>query len=150
MSIVDEAKELFGEMRDATSEERESIDDYIKSISTPTGVNIFDLMKDEEDCEYENTGLEPEEIAEAVRKWIPVAEGLPLGDESVLVQVNGTYKNVTYENAILTGAYFEDGGWIIDEKPEWEDPEIVAWMPLPEPYRSVRKSLNLPKKRSKN
>lgn len=49
MSIVDEAKELFGEMRDATSEERESIDDYIKSISTPTGVNIFDLMKDEED-----------------------------------------------------------------------------------------------------
>lgn len=101
-------------------------------------------------AEYENTGLEPEEIAEAVRKWIPVAEGLPLGDESVLVQVNGTYKNVTYENAILTGAYFEDGGWIIDEEPEWEDPEIVAWMPLPEPYRSVRKSLNLPKKRSKN
>ena len=81
---------------------------------------------------------------------MPVAEGLPLGEECVLVQVNGTYKNVTYENAILTGAYFEDEGWIVDEEPEWEDPEVAAWMPLPEPYQSVRKSLNSPKKDRKN
>lgn len=101
-------------------------------------------------AEYENTGLEPEEIAEVVHKWVHVAEGLPLGDERVLVQVNGTYKNVTYENAILTGAYFEDEGWIVDEEPEWEDPEVVAWMPLPEPYQSARKSLNSPKKDRKN
>ncbi len=99
-------------------------------------------------AEYENTGLEPEEIAEAVRKWVPVAEGLPLGDECVLIQVNGTYKNVTYENAILTGAYFEDEGWIIDEEPEWEKPEVVAWMYLPDPYSRVSNNLNLPEKKN--
>ncbi len=88
-------------------------------------------------AEYENTGLEPKEIAEAVCKWIPVSEGLPLGDECVLMQVNGRYKNVTYENALLTGVCFGDEGWVINEEPEWEDPEVVAWMPLPEPYQPV-------------
>ena len=38
-----EAGELFGNMRDATTEARESIDNYIKDISKNTGVNFFDL-----------------------------------------------------------------------------------------------------------
>lgn len=49
MSIIEEAKELFGEMRDATPEEQKCIDNHIKNISVPTGVNIFDLIKDEDD-----------------------------------------------------------------------------------------------------
>ena len=49
MSIIEEAKELFGEMRDATPEEQECIDNYLKDISELTGVNIFDLIKDEDD-----------------------------------------------------------------------------------------------------
>ena len=49
MGIIEEAKELFGEMRDATPEEQECIDNYLKDISTPTEVNIFDLIKDEDD-----------------------------------------------------------------------------------------------------
>lgn len=48
MNIIKEAKELFGEMRDATPEEQECIDNYLKDISTPTGVNIFDLIEDED------------------------------------------------------------------------------------------------------
>lgn len=35
------------EMRDTTPEEQEAIDKYIKSISKPTGVNIFDFYEDE-------------------------------------------------------------------------------------------------------
>ena len=49
MSIIKEAEELFGEMRDTTPEEQECINNYIKDISDPTGVNIFDLIKDEDD-----------------------------------------------------------------------------------------------------
>lgn len=49
MRLIEEAKELFGEMRDATPEEQECINNYIKDISTPTRVNIFDLIKDEYD-----------------------------------------------------------------------------------------------------
>ena len=38
-----DATALFGTMRDATSEEQEGVNNYIKSISKDTGVNFFDL-----------------------------------------------------------------------------------------------------------
>ncbi|WP_426742768.1 hypothetical protein [Mediterraneibacter faecis] len=41
--LENEAIELFGTMRDATSEERESVNKYIRNISKDTGVNFFDL-----------------------------------------------------------------------------------------------------------
>ena len=47
MSLIEEAKELFGEMRDATPEEQECIENYLKDISIPTNVNVFDLIEDE-------------------------------------------------------------------------------------------------------
>lgn len=47
--MIEEAEELFGEMREATPEEQQSIDNYLKSISTPTGVNLFDLLEDDEE-----------------------------------------------------------------------------------------------------
>lgn len=48
MSIIEEATQIFGEMRDTTPEEQECIDNYLKDISEPTGVNIFDLIKNED------------------------------------------------------------------------------------------------------
>mgnify|MGYP001782823517 CR=1 FL=1 len=48
MSIIKEAEELFGEMRDATPEEQGCINNYIKDISEPTGINIYDLIDDKE------------------------------------------------------------------------------------------------------
>ena len=36
-------------MRNPTPEERESVDKYIESISKPTGVNIFNLYKEEKE-----------------------------------------------------------------------------------------------------
>ncbi len=41
--LEEEANTLFGEMRNATPEERASINKYIKSISKDTGVNFFDI-----------------------------------------------------------------------------------------------------------
>lgn len=38
-----EAYEIFGEMREATKEEIEGVDNYIKKISRKTGVNFWDL-----------------------------------------------------------------------------------------------------------
>ena len=32
------------DMRDATKEEIKSVNDYVKSISTDTGINFFDLL----------------------------------------------------------------------------------------------------------
>ena len=48
MSIIKEAEELFGEMRDTTPEEQQCINNYIKDISDPTGINFFDMIDDKE------------------------------------------------------------------------------------------------------
>ena len=45
-------EEWLSSMRDPTEEEWNSINNYIESISRPTGINIFDLM-DEYKKEHE-------------------------------------------------------------------------------------------------
>lgn len=51
MSLIKEAEDLFGNMRDTTPEEQKCIDNHIKNISVPTGVNIFDLLDSNEEAE---------------------------------------------------------------------------------------------------
>lgn len=51
MSLIKEAEDLFGNMRDTTPEEQNSINSHIKNISVPTGVNIFDLLDSNEEAE---------------------------------------------------------------------------------------------------
>lgn len=68
-------------------------------------------------------------------KWIPCSNKLPDEDENVLVTVRGVIGNgnIILEDAILLGAYYDDG-WYICEFPDWTHPHVTAWMPLPEPY----------------
>lgn len=69
-------------------------------------------------------------------EWIPVSERLPEDpDESVLITVNGTYKNITFEDAIMLAVYDKDEGWIIDGYQYWLTAQVTAWIPLPEPYK---------------
>lgn len=68
--------------------------------------------------------------AERRGRWIPVTERLPEEEGKCLVCCNGKYHPI------------EVARFYIDEDGEryfccdWNDPEdIVAWMPLPEPYK---------------
>lgn len=98
---------------------------------------------------YEDTGLTPQEIyslkagtiLKAIgAKWIPVKERLPKEDDFVLVTVNGIYNHITFSDAIELGELCSDGTWFIDGYPDWNNPNVVAWMPLPEPYREEGES----------
>ena len=60
--------------------------------------------------------------------WIPVTERLPSNNGCVLV---------TIDDAIEFGKY-EDGEWSIwvcEHWDEWDANGVIAWMPLPEPYK---------------
>ncbi|MDB2128463.1 DUF551 domain-containing protein [Enterocloster clostridioformis] len=101
---------------------------------------------------YEDTGLMPDQIQELDRlylekcqevtelkkqkEWIPVKERLPekpkenpLYDnkplETYLVSVKNTGCVII---ALWNGASFTDG---------WEKLDVLAWMPLPEPYKEA-------------
>lgn len=86
---------------------------------------------------YEDTGLTPEGIErlKEQHRWIPVEERLPEEDTIVLLTVSGLYSCITFSDAIELGNLCSDGEWFIEGYPDWDDPNVTAWMPLPEPYQ---------------
>ena len=67
--------------------------------------------------------------------WIPVTEKLPENGCGVLVTVNGKHDNIIFVNALEIAEYRNTEGWIIEGYLDWLDPDVTAWMPLPEPYK---------------
>ena len=76
--------------------------------------------------------------------WIPVEERLPEDcEEIVLVQVSGKpADNILFDNAFEFALYEKEEGWMLDNYPEWKNPDVIAWQPLPEPYRRFKKELS--------
>lgn len=74
-------------------------------------------------------------VEQAVRdklRWIPVKERLPEPGKMVLLIVSGKVNNITLIGAYELGEFDTDEGWILEMWPEWEDPKVTHWMPLPE------------------
>lgn len=87
-------------------------------------------------AEYENTGLEPEEIRrqQDAPVWIPVEERLPEDNKYILLSFDNF-------STPLPGRYEEDqegGAFYLgscDRPCICQDLLVNAWQPLPEPYR---------------
>lgn len=76
---------------------------------------------------YEETGLIPEEIMDGkmLTGWIPVTERLP-EDGTYLCTLDGWLCGIEEPFTGMCG--IENG--------MWDEPDcVIAWMPLPEPYR---------------
>lgn len=73
-----------------------------------------------------------EQAARDKLRWIPVKERLPEPGKMVLLIVSGKVKNITLIDAYELGEFDTDEGWILEMWPEWKDPKVTYWMPLPE------------------
>lgn len=95
-------------------------------IGMRSGKGMLALVTDQ----YRKSILQIIEDQPKVGEWIPVEERLPKKDGIYLTTLDG---EITGENKPFTGmAEFEEGKWIDDEK---DFQCILAWMPLPEPYK---------------
>ena len=76
--------------------------------------------------------------AELEQRWIPVTEALPDNMDRILVTIvrpNG-------EKRVRSGDYYK-GYFMMDNGDTWNetDEEILAWMPLVEPYRGTDENI---------
>lgn len=89
-----------------------------------------------------DTGISPEHIMELVEalsnsekpnKWIPVSERLPKDKTYVLTTIK-----VPNRIAHARSGWYEGGFFHNDNGDVWKatDMEVIAWMPLPEPYKA--------------
>ena len=72
----------------------------------------------------------------AFMKWIPCTERLPEEDGQYLITVKYKHVNDSYEDVYAEHGEWYDGRWdmfCFGHCGEVED--IIAWMPLPEPYK---------------
>lgn len=114
------------------------LQDYADMVGAPESAKgIRYVYPDPEDYAIEAaiSALEEQEQ----HRWIPVEERLPEEDVIVLVTVSGFYSHFTFSNTIELGNLCSDGSWFIEGYPDWDNPEVTAWMPLPEPYRKEEK-----------
>lgn len=72
-------------------------------------------------------------------KWIPCSERLPAVDGMYTTTLSGEL--VGTNEPFVGQVYFKDGYWEEDEDC------VIAWMPLPEPYREVTDEENLESRR---
>ena len=80
------------------------------------------------------------ERREPVMKWIPVSERLPeIGEHYVSEPCIVYCSNGAYGFAELEENIFGQVGWNCERDDEYHEPlgKVLAWMPLPEPYKGV-------------
>ena len=64
--------------------------------------------------------------------WISVRDGLPETDDDVIAIVSGKPKrNVLLDKAPMLASYWRDG-WYVNDYPEWDNPKVTYWMPIPD------------------
>lgn len=73
-----------------------------------------------------------EDLRARLPRWIPVEERLPEDCADVLALVTGLYGKCSFERAPMLCAWFGKDGWFCNEYPNWDNPGVTHWMPLPE------------------
>lgn len=85
-------------------------------------------------------------------EWIPVSKKLPDEHDSIFARLYGTDKwnnalwrtqskevlvTIEYEDGVRTvkSSHTTDGKWWIEKKTTLSKFKVIAWMPMPEPYK---------------
>ena len=65
--------------------------------------------------------------------WISVNDRLPEDEQGVLVIASGRpQEHLVLDNACELATFYAGEGWLLEAYPDWGDPQVTYWMPLPE------------------
>jgi len=68
-----------------------------------------------------------------MNKWTPVTEALPPHDQYIVTFIGSNHAGHPEHEPLVRSAYFDGRFWWDDET--YESFKVIAWMPLPEPYK---------------
>ncbi len=71
-------------------------------------------------------------------RWIPVSERLPEPNQIEKHSLTAKYYLVQNEYDDMMVARWDGKGWEQMYQYEYVEDEVIAWMPLPEPYKAER------------
>lgn len=65
--------------------------------------------------------------------WISVNDRLPEDEQGVLVIASGRPReHLELDSAHELATFYAGEGWLFEAYPDWDDPQVTYWMPLPE------------------
>lgn len=65
--------------------------------------------------------------------WISVNDRLPEDEQGVLVIASGRPReHLELDCAHELATFYAGEGWLFEAYPDWDDPQVTYWMPLPE------------------
>ena len=119
------------------------------SISRTDLIAVMHLIMDDakigdNDEDYESLDDIKQQYIEIVKgmvsvkpevKWIPVSERLPKNHENVLIYLSSNQITIGLYNSHILPFRDKPIGWGADAPHDWTSDEVIAWMPLPEPYK---------------
>ena len=121
-------------------------DDIMLTIGEDGKASLYDDTYDITiHCESQEEQDEVKKVLQNVPHWIPVTERLPKEKDAGILKKLGTSKRSEYvlatvevkgERMTVTACTY-DGKWDWNMKYAFPDYKIVAWMPLPEPYKGA-------------
>ena len=99
-----------------------------------------DWIKRIEKISLENKTSDKDVPDTNVGKWIPCSERLPDEHENYIVTACDECNMIWAETVVVLAEYFE-GSWLWYEGGDEYDitDMVIAWMPLPEPYKGEEK-----------
>ena len=100
--------------------------DALCDACTLASVKSECIFKNLESCMDHNAILDVPAVEE---RWIPCSERLPDMHDEVLVTARGE---------VSIAWLYVDGKWRSNDMPQPMFRDIIAWMPLPEPYKGDR------------
>lgn len=143
--MIDEKKLI--EVIEARVENHEQDNEEFKSL---VGCDFPEILARIDELELIRRIIEGQS---KINSWIPVENGLPKEHDSIFARFKGTDKwnnamfektsddvivTVQYEDGtrLTKVAHTNDGKWSLTA---YSGCEVIAWMPLPEPYRKEEK-----------
>lgn len=131
---------------------KEALNTIVDAIRDYVSYREFDLLPSENEI-YGAMALLRKLVNKADSfEWIPVSEKLPEEHDSIFAKLYGTDRwdnnlwrarseevlvTLEYEDGIRTvkSSHTTDGKWWIEKKTTLSKFKVIAWMPMPEPYK---------------